>query len=82
MVPLGVRDEPHMETVKLYCPKCQDIYVHPSHAAQSKFFYAKATALEMKKKKILFRLGSLRRFDPYCRCSIMLTFVHYTATFI
>lgn len=34
MVPLGVRDEPHMETVKLYCPKCQDIYVHPSHAAQ------------------------------------------------
>lgn len=25
-----------METVKLYCPKCQDIYVHPSHAAQRK----------------------------------------------
>ena len=37
MVPLGVRDEPHMETVKLFCPKCQDVYVHPSHAAQSEF---------------------------------------------
>lgn len=35
VVPLGVRDEPHIETVKLYCPKCQDVYVHPSHAAQS-----------------------------------------------
>lgn len=35
MVPLGVRDEPQMETVKLFCPKCQDVYVHPSHAAQS-----------------------------------------------
>ncbi|CAM9337970.1 unnamed protein product, partial [Ascophyllum nodosum] len=34
VVPLGVRDEPHMETVKLFCPKCQDVYVHPSHAAQ------------------------------------------------
>lgn len=34
VVPLGVRDEPHLETVKLFCPKCQDIYVHPSHAAQ------------------------------------------------
>ncbi|CAM9890411.1 unnamed protein product, partial [Ectocarpus sp. 8 AP-2014] len=34
VVPLGVRDEPHIETVKLYCPKCQDVYVHPSHAAQ------------------------------------------------
>ncbi|CAB1097968.1 unnamed protein product [Ectocarpus sp. CCAP 1310/34] len=34
VVPLGVRDEPHIETVKLYCPKCQNVYVHPSHAAQ------------------------------------------------
>lgn len=35
MVPIGVRDEPQVETVKLFCPKCQDVYVHPSHAAQS-----------------------------------------------
>lgn len=35
VVPIGVRDEPHIETVKLFCPKCQDVYVHPSHAAQS-----------------------------------------------
>lgn len=40
VVPLGVRDEPHMETVKLFCPKCQDVYVHPSHAAQSEFAVA------------------------------------------
>lgn len=38
VVPLGVRDEPRIETVKLYCPKCQDIYMHPSHAAQREFF--------------------------------------------
>lgn len=40
MVPLGVRDEPQMETVKLFCPKCQDVYVHPSHAAQSELVFS------------------------------------------
>ncbi|CAM9688963.1 unnamed protein product [Choristocarpus tenellus] len=35
VVPLGIRDEPKIETVRLYCPKCRDIYNYPiQHGGQ------------------------------------------------
>jgi casein kinase II subunit beta len=37
MLPIGLHDVPHKSVVKLYCPRCEDVYNSPNRTDGSYF---------------------------------------------
>lgn len=56
-LPVGQSDIPRSSTVKIYCPKCEDIYYPRSKYQGSILIFLLASALKLLSYILLFKLG-------------------------